>query len=187
MEEISKNWFSLLTILTLGVGWIVTNWLSKRKEMKMKKYETELNHLRFQIEQYYAPIKGYRKQCKYVHKNYRLLMPTDNNEEIAIEKMKDHEIKIHDFLTEEYFIPLNARIAEIINTKAHLQDSIHLPESFEQFLEHQISFESAYNFKKINSEETDLNILKKFPGRFDDDVDKILTILKKKYHGEKFK
>lgn len=51
MEEITKNWVSLFTIFTLGLGWIVTNWLSKRKEMKMKNYSAELDYLKNQIEE----------------------------------------------------------------------------------------------------------------------------------------
>lgn len=114
-------------------------------------------------------------------------MPTNDKGDILIENMKESEHSIHDFLTEEYFIPLNAKIADIINSKAHLQDSIHLPESFEKFLEHQISFESDYKYRKKHSLESDFDFVTKFPDKFDSDVDKILVNLSKKYHGEKFK
>lgn len=172
----------LISVVVIIIGWFVSFYLARSKDIELRKIDKNLAYIKSQIDEFYGPIYGLRKQCKLANRAYRKLMPKDDCGNIDKSKISDEHMIFHDFIAETYLIPTNNEISKIIRNKIHLLDSSELPDSFIKFLEHQVQFECYYRFKKDNKLDTYDILGTIFPEEFDHNIESTLNELRQKYN-----
>jgi hypothetical protein len=184
--ELIKTIFIGLSILLVPLGWLFNDSRNKKRALEQKIHEANLKRLENQVKLFYSPITTIRTQCKAVHKFYHVNMPKEKNDpsRIDVSKMNEKHWLIHDYITDNYLIPLNNKVIDIIENNAHLIDEAKFPESFLKFVEHIYEFEvrhklfTDYDLKELITDQ------KTFPENFDSDIKQKLENLRAKYYLE---
>jgi hypothetical protein len=146
---------ALVTLIVAIITVVITirGWQEEyRRLIEQRQWEARIRHLQSQIEELYGPLWALNQQSKILYEIATELLPSENGKVRSDKFTSDNDFKLWQFLIETYFIPLNARKAELINTKSYLcelSESGELPESFEQFLEHQAQSECLYRLRKF--------------------------------------
>jgi hypothetical protein len=96
--------------------------------------------------------------------------------------VKIGEVRSRHIGVETYFIPANARMAELIRSKIYLVQENELPDSWMRFLAHQTNFEVLDKLWRDKNEETNQSG-PGWPGGFSEDVRKSLSGLRRAYNG----
>lgn len=121
-----------ITGTIIVVGWFVVWRLNRLKDLELRK----LDHLKTQIEEYYGPICGIRRNCNTIlFSTWKVIRPEDKQGNVDYHKLTQHDIETMRWVTINYWIPMNTKIVEIITTKAHLQQEESLPPIFKNYLE----------------------------------------------------
>jgi type II secretory pathway pseudopilin PulG len=176
----------IVTIITTVIT--IRGWQEEyRRAIEQRKSEARLQRLQSQIEELYGPLWGLNQQSNIIYKTATKLLPSVKGK-IRIDKFNtDEEERIWHFFVETYFLPLNAKKAELINTKSYLcnlLESGELPKSFENFLKHQAQGACLYQLGKMQKN-FDSSLFKDFilayPSEFDKDVKIYLDELRRNY------
>ncbi len=177
----------IIGLLIAVAGYFLSKLLEKfkgeqalRKEFETLRDQTTLNHIQRQIEELYSPLLGLIAQSKIVFDVSKRKLPHISDK--PKDKITDEEGETWRYFIENYFLPINKQMADLIRTKIYLISEDELPESFRMFLMHQAQFEclhSLWRDKGISSDE-----IKGigWPAGFDDDVHNSLTNLRKNYN-----
>jgi hypothetical protein len=178
---------ALIGFIVAAIGWYV----EYRRAAEQRQWEAQLQRLKSQIEELYGPLSGLNHQGKIIYSAALELLPSDNGKVILDKFTTDEHEKTWQFFIETYFLPINARRAELINTKSYLSEHLEanklpdqLPDSFIQFLEHQVQGDCLYRLGKLKKEYAVFlqNFLSlPYPEEFDKHVEESLSRLRKKY------
>ncbi|MEK7725060.1 MAG: hypothetical protein AAB336_11960 [Acidobacteriota bacterium] len=193
MDEFTKDIIKLLIdkffigLLILLVGFVISKALEKfkneqaiMKEFEMMRDKTALQHLQRQIEELYSPLLGLIQYSDIVF-NIEQKKPPTNENQTAEEKQRELDDRRNYFL-EEYYLPLNSQISELIRTKIYLLDTDEIPESFQQFLKHAAQFSALHKLWKDKSIRSDFIEGIEYPDAFDVDVKNSLRSLRERYN-----
>lgn len=184
--ELIKTVFIGLSILLVPLGWLFNDSRNKKRALQQKIHEANLNRLENQVRLFYSPINTIRTQCKAVHKFYHDNMPKEKNDpsRIDVSKMTERHLRIHDYITDNYLIPLNNKVIDIIENNAHLIDEAKFPESYLKFVEHIYEFEVRHRLYTDHDLKELITDQKTFPENFDSDIKSKLESLRSKYYTE---
>jgi hypothetical protein len=143
----------VIGLIALAAGFYVSKLLEKYKaqqarwkELELLRDTTALRYLQRQIEELYSPVVALIDHSQQIYNiaaqkvpsvHLRLQAPTS-----------DQEGEIWRYFVEQYFLPLNKQMAEIVRTKIYLLDRGEMPESFKAFLEHQVQYECLHKLWK---------------------------------------
>jgi hypothetical protein len=140
-DQIVAALVTALTLATIAVaGWLVTEFLARRRERRLRRDEAALRFLERQIEELYGPLVGLIQYSKHIFEVAQQRLPTENGR-IIYEHFNSEHTTILRFFIENYFLPSNKQIGNLIRGKMHLLESASLPESFVQFFRHEAMYE----------------------------------------------
>ena len=179
----------IVTPLVVIIGWYRQSKFQRNIDEENKKRIIELDirdknikRLETQISDFYAPIYALRVQCETAHYEYRSRMPkVPRNKHVIDEKnwtQKDHII--HDYITDEFLIPYNNQIADIIKNKSHLIIEKDFPQSLIDFIKHTKKLEIVHNL--ITKHKVDVSMEQDtFPKHFTKEIKEKLDDLRNEY------
>lgn len=167
------------------IGWYVSYFLSKKKEYELQKRKSILNQFERQLEELYGPLLGLIRNSRYVFEVSKKLLPHELGKGYLFENFTEQDFKINAYFTENYFLPNNFKIANLLHTKVALMGTDKMPESFAEFLQHQAEYECSYQISKlVNSSPKAYidHIDQVWPDKFEKDVENLLMNAEKKYN-----
>jgi len=135
---------AVLGALVAGFGWVAVHILSSRREMIARHDAAARDHLEKQIEQLYGPLLGLIKHSRLAFEVAARILPKDSQGHIEFNRFSARESEIWHFFVEEYFLPVNARIRDLMGSKMHLFEAGVLPKSFNAFFQHEVQFEALH-------------------------------------------
>lgn len=182
-----------------AIGWFVSHYLSRRKELDLKRKEIVLNHLKRQIDEFYGPLLGLCLSSRFAFETSKKQLPMcDTGYDFAA--FDEHHWEIYDYYTEKYFLPNNAKMSDLINLNLSLleESSYSLPESLNLFLKHQTEFECLHNnyiikkmdrigkkqpYEVVAKESKKIKLLvEDFPVNFEKTIRESLERIETRYH-----
>jgi|SRR5918911_2163008 hypothetical protein len=143
--------------------------------------EREIEHLRQQIEELYAPLCGLIQQVRNHHETFREIAITDQGE-VTLEQLSKTQQEVWYYLAENYLLPLNSKMAELIRTKMHLLASDELPKSFKEFLEFESRFAFLHGLDRDKAIKVNISTKIGWPLTFESDIEDTLQKLKVRYN-----
>ena len=177
----------VIGLLLVVAGYFISKLLERfkgeqelRKEFESLRDQTTLNHIRNQIEELYSPLLGLITQSKIVFDIAKRKLP--HIQDHPKEQVTREEAETWRYFVEEYFLPLNKQMSDLIRMRIYLITTDELPGSFSKFLIHQAQFQCLHNLwrdKGISSAEIQ-GI--GWPSDFDANVQRTLTNLRKDYN-----
>ena len=133
----------------IGVGgWFVSHRLTSRREETARRDNAARSHLEVQIEQLYGPLLGLIQHSRIVFEVATRRLPTSASGQIDFARFSTNDGEVWRFFIESYFLPINARIRDLVRAKMHLLDEGILPRSFEAFFLHEVQFEALHRLWK---------------------------------------
>lgn len=116
-----------------ALGWFVTKFLDRRQ----KRAEFRRAYIQQQIEEFYGPIHGLLSQILAAnHLKHRIFEKCQLDDEA--------KTKTDRYFEEKYFLPLHARLREIVESKLYLVEGVAMPESLWRYLEHSLQEASQH-------------------------------------------
>lgn len=162
--------FSLLTLI-----------LVLRNERRKRREEARLKHLQRQIEELYGPLYGLIQFGAAVNEIEWLRVPVSDRDEKGRPKTEEGGRVIR-FFRENYYLPLNMQMMELIRTKVYLLDSSAIPDSFVEFIRHAAQLDSFHGlWKQANIRTHGLKPIE-YPAEFRSDVERTLNELRREYN-----
>ncbi len=155
----------------------------QRRSFQQMQYESEVEHIRRQIEELYGPLYGLIQKSEAIGEVYERVLPSDEEKKHS-EASKNNYANIWIFFRENYFYPIGEKQAELINNKVYLLNSGEIPESFAQFLRHQATRECLLRlWKEHNIDNMQRKVSHGYPEQqFKEDVKTSLDQLREKYN-----
>jgi hypothetical protein len=163
------------------VGWLATYWFGKHREEEVRRWESSRDHLHRQIEELYAPLFGLIQQRRAVYDAASRRLPMQEDGRFDRSKFQGADSKVYNYLVEKYLLPIQARIAGLLQTKIHLLADDDLPTSFANFLEYQSQFEFLHMLWKETGIESSGVRGVHWPEAFEADVGTALNRLRNEY------
>jgi hypothetical protein len=149
------------------------------KDAQSLRDQAALRNLQRQIEELYSPLLALIQHSRLVYEVSAKKLP--RLREASGYKSTKSESEVWRYFVEQYFLPLNLQMAELIRSKVHLIDTDQIPESFLQFLKHQSQFDCLHILWKDLSIASDEIGGRGWPTHFEQDVQSTLSKLRLEY------
>lgn len=121
-------------------------------------HKSVIEHTQRQIRELYGPLYCLLRRGKHLHGVFTTIVGTNKAEwkrlrgpdgifrpdKLKLKRNKDLWV----FFTDTYFIPSNSRIRQLIELNYNLLYSYELPQSFENFFNHEAQYQSMRNLEK---------------------------------------
>jgi hypothetical protein len=148
-----------------------------RRELELSQNRAALAQLEAQIKELYSPLYGLIQRSTEVYEVARQKLPHSTSG-----KHNDEEAPVWRYFVETYFLPVNAQMRELIQSKIYLVEEDELPESWKLFLEHQMQFQVLHSLWKDQHIRSDDIAGKGWPAQFEADVKRSLSRLRAEYN-----
>lgn len=164
-------------VLLLLLGFVVSRLLEKFKSdlelhrnIETTKYQAALGHLQKQIEELYSPLLGLVQYLSIVRQiaNKRLELGDDGGETKR-------------YFVENYYLPINKQISDLMQTKIYLLETDGIPDSFKQFIRHQAQYESLHSLWKHRGVQSEGISAEPHPPQLEQDLTESLERLRTAY------
>ena len=137
VKELVPIYVALVAAFVTGIGWIITNYLAKKREDRVRRFESIKKHLEQQIEDFYGPLFNLVQQIVvYNHVQHEILYAKDSKGN-SIRSASDAD-KVRQYFQENSFVPLHNEMMLVLKTKLYLIEGAEMPESFYKYLRHSI-------------------------------------------------
>jgi hypothetical protein len=121
------------------LGWLINHVLTLHRERKSQQLTILLRFTERQLEELYGPLafliwdgrRAFQDLLEILGRGYIFPLSLDNAEE---------ELKTWLFWVDNYFLPKNERVKELLMAKTHLIEGEEMPSSYLSFLEHHNSW-----------------------------------------------
>lgn len=164
---------TLITAFITISGWIISNYLLRKREDRTKRLQIRLDYTRSQIEELYGPLYSLINQIfKYWEVHENILEPFDDSTKNQLEN----------YFREKYFAPIHLEIKELMKAKFHLIEGDEYPQSFWDYLQH--STQESVQVDIWNELHLSTSHVKgiPWPEKFSNDVKSQLDVLKRRYN-----
>ncbi|WJJ95304.1 hypothetical protein [Algibacter luteus] len=172
-----KNLLEIIALVLVIIGWGITYWLAKKQDyhLELKKWEKEL--LDNQLSELYGKIHG-------------ILLENDRIRNVLIEQLgrksifrhniplSNEEEKLWLYYTENYFLPNNRKIVDLIKSNTHYLIGNEFPEIFKVYIDYAIGWELLHDQYLKIGREYDLHARENFPLGFQKRIIKDFSELK---------
>ncbi len=131
-KETVTLYVGLLAAFVTAAGWVITNYLAKKKEEDFRRQEAKKRRLERQIEEFYGPLYNLIHQiviCNHIQHD----ILTGNPRKDSTQSPSDED-KVRQFFQDKYFVPLHNEMIGILKTKLYLIDGARIPESIREYL-----------------------------------------------------
>ena len=145
-----------------------------RKEYEALRDQATMSHLQHQIEDLYGPLYGLIEYGKSVNEieHQTIALTPDGQDTGAILR----------YFVEEYYLPINSQMSDLIRSKIYLLDTDEFPDSFRQFLTHAAQFECLHGLWKDLTIKSDHIAGIEYPKMFRGDAETTLDKLRREYN-----
>jgi hypothetical protein len=164
--------------LVAALGWLVVHALSSRRELIARRDLAARDHLEKQIEQLYGPLLGLIQHSRLAFEVAARILPKRPDGQIEFPRFSPRDSEVWHFLVEEYFLPVNAKIRDLMRSKMHLFDEGFLPKSFDAFFAHEVQFEALHRLWKEKGIDSPGVVSLGWPAGFEAEVQAILDSLR---------
>ncbi|HEY0152041.1 MAG TPA: hypothetical protein VGB92_08595 [Longimicrobium sp.] len=135
---------ALIGAITAVMGWFITEYFVRRRSNESMRQEAALQHLKYQIEELYGPLIGLIQRSSTVYQVAMRLLPPASDGQRDVTSLRGDAKKIWYFFVEEYFLPSNSEIRNLVLSRMHLFEGGTIPASIQQFFEHATQFECLH-------------------------------------------
>jgi hypothetical protein len=170
-------------IITM-LGWIANYYFGRKKEIETRQQEAKLHYLQQQIEELYAPLWSLVEQSRVIHEVARKRLPVRADGLTDRSKFTRQDNEIFMFFNENYYLQINSEISEILRKKVYLLRDGIMPESYTDFIHHQVMNESLYRLWKEKGIDSSSVPGRGYPIQFNEDVKTVLDDLRQQYFRE---
>jgi len=162
----------------VAIGWLVTHYLSKTKDRELQRDRDRKGYLDRQLARLYGPIYGLLMQ------NERLVRQVQERlgRKTVFESnrsLTDEEEKIWVHALENYFLPNNRRIVDIIINNVDLLEGYRFPDSYLRFIDYTVGLEMLHKQYQDLGIPYGFRYKENFPVEFERDIISIVSRLKK--------
>ena len=109
--------------LVIVIGWFVDHFLTSKRDGIARKDNASMQHLEKPIQELYGPLFGLIRHSQMVFDVSTELLPKTSKGEIEESVFSETNLRAWRFFIEYYFLPINAKIRDLINGKMHLLES----------------------------------------------------------------
>jgi hypothetical protein len=169
---------ALLGVVIAIVGWPVSYFLTRSREVRLEHDKAKLDLLRRRLDEFYSPIYGLLLE----NDRIRQLISDEFGRGVIFvgnKPLTDEEKKIWVHYLENYVIPNNREILDILQTKIHLFVGETYPESFRHWIDHALGYELFHKQYKDIGREYGFHSCMNFPSRFQTDIVNAISQLTK--------
>ena len=163
------------------IGWLANYYLGRKKEIEVGQQKAKVEYIRQQIEELYAPLWGLTEQSKAVHDVALQRLPRNAEGLTDYSKFAPQDNEIFRFFNENYYLPINNQIMEIIHKKVYLLHDGILPASFTDFIRFQTLNESLYRLWREKGIDSSNVPGTRYPLQFNEDIKSALGELRREY------
>jgi len=167
------------TLLLIVVGWLVTYRLEKNKELEINRLDNQKNHVDIQLAQLYGPIYGLLLENDRVRHQVQMQFGRTTVFE-SESPLSKYEERIWVHYLENYFLPNNRKIIDLIQRNVHLLQGVKFPKSWITFIDYAMGYEIYHKQYKDLGAEYGFCYIENFPTDFRQDVVEMVSSLKKK-------
>lgn len=164
-------------LLLVGFGWLVSFYLGRRRDRELEMMRLRLDHINNQLSQFYGQVYGLLLENDRV----RGLIREQFGRQIVFEGGKsldkDEEPQWVHYL-ENYFLPNNRRIINLLVNNVHLWEGKVVPTSFLRFLDYAIGFEALHKQYRDLGREYGFHWIEGFPKEFRTEIIATVSELK---------
>jgi hypothetical protein len=168
---------AVISAIISVVGWRV----AARQSAESRRQEAALEHLGCQIEELYGPLYGLIQQARVVRELVGQIVPTEPDGQLSTYRFSEEHWEAWRYFTENYFLPLNSQIRELIRAKVYLLLNGTMPQSFEDFFRHEVHYAGRHQLWKETGIDTQSLPGVKWPPEFGEDVKKTLDSLMERH------
>ena len=171
----------IVTIIGLMIpiiGWKVNAKLDKAKIDQLRKEAKTRKYYDNQLRNLYGPIFSLQRKSKAYFNT--LLDKFGRNILIPPEGLSEEEIVLLNHYTEEYFLPVNKEILNIIEDNAHLFPAEEYPKSFKFFIDYTCKWESMYYSNKKSKKYEYIPPPNNYPKSFEKEIKNKMSYLKER-------
>jgi hypothetical protein len=164
---------TLITAFVTIAGWILTNYILRKKEDRTKRLQIRLDHTKIQIEELYGPLYSLVNQ---------VFTYWDVKERLESHPLTDQEKeRIEMLFRDRYFNSIHQEIKALLKTKFHLIEGVEFPKSYWDYLQHTTQETVQTDiWKELNISTSELKGYR-WPKNFNLDVKKQLDLLMNRY------
>lgn len=170
---------TIIGFIVIAIGWFITSKLDKEKIKELQNQARSREYYDDQLQYLYGPIYMLLKESE----KYFKILREKLNRDIIIPStgLSDtSEIELYNFFTKNYFLPINKKIAEIIEANTHLFPGKKYPKSFENFVMYYCEWNSIYELNEVTKEFLYVPSPYNYPSDFVKEVYEQINILKAK-------
>lgn len=147
-----KITIALLAAVITAIGWLVNDYLARKREDRTRRFENRMKRYETQIKEFYGPIFSLIHQLHNFNRIQHLILET--SEEYGRSLTEGEIASIYRYFEEKHFIPLHLEILEILKGKLYLLNNTEIPSNFYDYLRHatQLSAQKGlFDEKRIDS------------------------------------
>jgi hypothetical protein len=161
------------------VGWFVAHYLSRRAAREQYRREAALKHVERQLGDLYGPLVFLVLEGARVFEDLR--EDFGDGWYHGDRRLEPAEEEKWLYWTENYFIPRNRRIQDLLSSHSHLIESDHIPDSFLDFIDHHASWTLEIERMRETGVDEGLYSRRTWPDSFSAEVETTFRVLKQRH------
>ena len=171
---------AVITACVTALGWVVTNYLSQRREEQKVKAEATLRYVERQLEELYGPLVALMYEGRQV---FQELLRSLGRDYVFLEgvALPQDELKTWLFWADNSFLPRNRQIRDLLTSKPHLVEGSDFSESYVLFFLHESSWRVRHERWVKEKVAYDWHSSVNWPLQFERDVIDTFKALKAKH------
>jgi hypothetical protein len=150
---------------------------AREKELEILQITAARGYVQRQLEELYSPLVALIQRSQEIYNIAVSKLPSLSGRPPAT----NDEAEVWRWFIENYFLPINKQIGELIRSKIHLLENGVLPESFAQFVRHETQYECLHRLWKERQVTSDEIVGVGWPKTIHNDVETALLRLRR-YH-----
>jgi len=140
-EKILLAAYTGLVALVSGlIGFLVNHFLALWRETNLRRRVETARYLERQIGELYGPLLGLIEHSEMVYEILRKKLGHAATPKIDFTKLDERDGQVWRFFQEQFFLPINSSIRELIRSKTHLLEGGTMPKSFSTFFVHEAHY-----------------------------------------------
>lgn len=169
--------FTVISLILVACGWVTSYLFGRKRDRELEITKIRLNHVNEQLSVFYGQVYGLLLENDRVRRQVQEQL----GRQIVFEggrSLEPDEEKLWVHFLENYFLPNNRKIIDLITNNVHLWTGNSVPPSYLKFLDYAIGFESLHKQFKDLDREYGFHFIESFPQEFRNQIVDTVTRLK---------
>jgi hypothetical protein len=174
----TKEIISIIGLFIVITGWIVSNYLAKRKELTLNALKWKKEQIDGQLEKFYGPIYAIFIENKGARDILRDVFNRDKLFKFGEKLSSEENSKYIEYL-EKTLIPNNKKVVEIIKNNLHHVPSQDISANIIDFIKYTKKIEYIHSQMKLNGDTYGQHGYENYHADFQKEVMNMVEVLKK--------